>query len=160
MKVQKYSEPEWRAENASKQRTALIMTTMFPTRVPTPTPNSDGVSTRGEVVEEHTAACSKHREVLTMLRFAGRGRRQASPTPCPNGAPTRLPRTNQPSARDSRHRVTVPCCSASSSRDPQSATNAIWSPQWSLHTQLSAGSFCAPVNGLAWRLSLSEVTMA
>ena len=100
----------WRSEmgaaKPTKQRTALIMTIVFPTRVPTPTANSDAVSTRGEVVEEHTAACSESREPVSVLRFAGRGHRQASPTPCQKGAPSRLPRTNQPSARDSRHRVT------------------------------------------------------
>lgn len=135
MKAQGNWRGELRVAKSAKQRTALIMTIVFPTRVPTPTTNSDGVSTRGEVEEEHTAACAGPRKPMMVLRFAGRGHRQASPTPCPKGASTRHPRTNQPSARDSRHRAIVAHCSASSSRDPQSATNAIWSPQWSPHTQ-------------------------
>lgn len=119
-----------------KQRKALIMTLVFPIRVPTSTRNSDAVSTRGEVVGEHTAACSEYRKVLVMLRFAKRDRRQASPAPCPKGAPTRLSPTKQPSARDSRHRVSVPGYSACSSRDPQSAMR---SPHRSLHTRPLAG---------------------
>jgi hypothetical protein len=139
----------WRSElgvaKTAEQRTALIMTIVFPTYVPTPTTNSDSVSTCGEMVEEYTAACSEPREPVLVLRFAGRSHRQASPTPCPKGALTRLPRTMQPSARDSRHRVTVPRYSASSSRDPQSATNANWESPVESPYAISAVSLCAPV---------------
>ena len=139
VKAQKYSETGLEASSNGGQRAALIMTTTILTRVPTPTADSERVSTRGEMVEEHIAACSSSHEVLRRMRYDHRGCRQPSPAPCPKHSPARHFRRYQLSACDSRRLVVVPGPSASIvSRPTQPGV-----PQWSLHTQLSANSSCA-----------------